>query len=355
MNQELDIDLLATSAYRIVNDYFDITLYRPTEGRIIFMANPTLHKRGWQREMKQRLSTLQARVRIDRDKETYRITVFPMTHSIGAPSLTNILLFVATFFTVLAAAAYQEVGGALISDPYLIYTGIPFTVTLMIILLLHEMGHFWAGYKRGIVMSYPFFIPAPTILGTFGAVIRSRSPISNRNDLILVGAAGPLSGVVPALIALIIGYAGSDLVARTSPPLFTIGNSLITLAAQKIFFGDFPSSMIIHFSPIALAGKVGLLVTMLNLLPLGQLDGGHIVYGLIQKGQHRLAIIFMVVLAGLGFLWAGWWVWLVLAAIMRPFHPAVIDKTTAVDFRHRMIGWIAVLLFIVTFAPLPIY
>ncbi len=355
MKNELDIDLFATSAFKIIKDYFEITLYRPTENRIVFMANPILHKWGWKREMVRRLQAIRARVRIEREKESYRITVIPLSRSIGPPSLINILLFSLTCLTVLIAAAYQEAGNALLSNPSLIASGIPFAATLIIILLVHEMGHFWAGHKRGVIMSYPFFIPAPPIFGTFGAVIRTRSPISNRNDLILVGASGPLAGAVLALIALIIGYAASDVIYQVRPPLFTMGNSLITLLAQKLFFGNIPPGMVIDFSPIAVAGQVGFLVTMLNLLPLGQLDGGHIMYGLFGKGQHRLAILFMVCLVGLGFLWPGWWVWLVLAVIMRPFHPPIIDKTILPDTGHKKTGWIAVFLFIVTFAPIPIY
>jgi hypothetical protein len=305
--------------------------------------------------MNRRLGMIRARARIERDREAYRITVFSVTTSIETPSPTNILLFLLTVLTVLAAAAYQEEGATLLSNPSLLVSGIPFTATLIIILLLHEMAHFWAGLRRGIIMSYPFFIPAPTLFGTFGAVIRTRSPISNRNDLILVGASGPLAGAVPALAALIIGYAASDLTARTAEPLFTFGNSLVSWLIQQIFFGEIPPGMAIDLSPIATAGKVGLLVTMLNLLPLGQLDGGHIMYGLFQKGQHKLALIFMLCLVALGFWWAGWWIWLILAMIMRPFHPPVIDKSIEPDAVHKKIGWAAVFLFIITFAPRPIY
>jgi len=355
MNNELDIDLFATSAYKIVNDYFDINLYRPTGAYITFMASPVLHKRGWKREMNRRLAKISARARIERENESYRITIFPQTRSLERPSPINILLFLLTFLTVLIAAAYQEAGDRLLSNPSLITAGIPFTAALMTILVVHEMGHFWAGYRRGVFMSYPFFIPAPTLFGTFGAVIRTRSPISNRNDLIMVGASGPLAGAVPALLALVVGYSLSDVVYKTGEPLFVFGNSLITLLAQKLFFGEIPIGMMIDYSPIALAGKVGLLVTMLNLLPLGQLDGGHITYGLLQKGQHRLAVLFMVCLVAFGFMWPGWWIWLVLAVIMKPFHPPVINKDIVPDRRHRIMGWVSMALFIGCFAPMPIY
>lgn len=354
MNNEFDTDLFATSVFGIINDYFDVRIYRPTDAGVVFMANPVLHKRGWKREMRRRLATVKAAARIEREREGYRITVTPLDQTIGRPPILNSMLFVITFFTVLAAAAYREVGEALLSNPKLLTAGLPFTLTLLTILVVHEMGHFWAGYRRRIVMSYPFFIPAPTFLGTFGAVIRTRSPIRNRNDLILVGASGPILGAIPAIIAVVIGYAVSH-EAPAAPRMILFGNSLLTWLVQQIFFGDIPTGMMIRYSPIALAGKVGLLVTMLNLLPLGQLDGGHIIYGLLRGRQRYLAIIFMLSLVGLGFYWGGWWIWLALAFIMRPFHPPLIDESLEPDGRHKKIGWIAVALFILTFAPRPIY
>jgi len=355
MRDDFDTDLFATSVFRIVSDYFDVTLYRPADSGVTFVANPVLHKRGWKHDFRRRLAAVKARARIERDRESYRITVVPTTRVVGPPPLLNGILFFATFLTVLTAAAYREVGDDFLTEPWLILRGMPFTLTLLTILVVHEMGHFWAGFRRRVVMSYPFFIPAPTFLGTFGAVIRTRSPIRNRNDLILIGAAGPLAGAVPALLAVIVGYAASDIVPAGGARLFTFGNSLLTLMFQRLFFGDIPAGMMIDYSPIALAGKVGLLVTMLNLLPLGQLDGGHIMYGMFRRKQRLLALLFMLFLVGLGSYWAGWWIWLALAFLMRPFHPPLIDESVPADRAHRRAGWIAIALFIVTFAPRPIY
>jgi hypothetical protein len=354
MDNEFDTDLFAASVFGIVNDYFDVRIYRPTDAGVVFLANPMLHKRGWKRDMRRRLAAVKAGARIERENEGYRITVTSLPRAIGRPPLLNSMLFVATFFTVLAAAAYREVGDALLSTPKLVTQGLPFTLTLLTILVVHEMGHFWAGYRRRVVMSYPFFIPAPTFLGTFGAVIKTRSPIRNRNDLIMVGASGPLLGAIPAIIAIVVGYSASQ-AAPPSPRLIMFGNSLLTWLFQQAFFGNVPSGTMIRYSPIALAGKVGLLVTMLNLLPLGQLDGGHIIYGMFRRNQRYLAALFMVFLVGLGFYWAGWWIWLALAFLMRPFHPPLIDESLPPDGTHTWIGWIAIILFIVTFAPRPIY
>jgi membrane-associated protease RseP (regulator of RpoE activity) len=354
MSEVNDIDLFATAAYKVINDYFEITLYRPTDTKIVFYANPILHKRGWKREMNRRLAMIQARAKIECSKESYSITISRLTRRIDRPPLVNTLLFVLTLLTVLIMAAYQKAGNDIISDPSRLLEGIPFTITLMIILLIHEMGHFLAGYKRGVIMSYPFFIPAPNIFGTFGAVIRTRTPIRSRSDLIAIGASGPLAGALPAFIAIIIGYTHSEFVIQSAQPLFTIGNSLLTIVAREIIIGPVPQGMSIDFSPMAVAGQAGLLVTMINLLPLGQLDGGHIIYGLFGRNQRRLAILFLAILFGLGFFWRGWWIWMALAIILRPFHPPVIDEGTGLDRKHKIMGWAALILFLFAFAPMPI-
>jgi len=351
---EQDIDIFATAAYRIMADYFDITLYRPQDQVVVFWGNPRLRKRGWKRELNQRLAQMRARTVISREKQQYRIEVRRHTSIIYRPPLLNVLLFILTFLTVLVAAAYREVGSPLLEYPELAWRGLPFTLTLLFILLVHEMGHFIAGNRRKVVMSYPFFIPAPNFLGTFGALIKSRTPITNRNDLILIGAAGPLAGAIPSVIALIIGLSFSKYVPFLPEPGLIWGDSILTWLARMTVLGSMPPGYHLYHSPVALAGHVGLLVTMLNLLPLGQLDGGHIIYGLFEKNQKMLARLFIIFLILVGFLWQGWWVWMALAIIFKPYHPPVIYRDILPDNRHKKIGWIAVLLFIITFVPIPI-
>lgn len=354
MTNEQDIDIFATAVYKIIQGYFDITLYHPSEDKIVFFANPMLRKRGWKRQFKRQLRAINASVSIEREGGAYRLTVRKTTSGVGLPPLVNILLFILTFLSVLFASAYSQHGDRIVDDLSLLWSGIPFTVTLLVILLVHEMGHFIAGYRRGVIMSYPFFIPAPTFLGTFGAIIKGRTPIKNKNDLILIGAAGPLAGAVPAIVALIAGYAGSTIIPQPIEHYMYFGDSLLSAGLRLIILGAIPDGYTVILSPIAQAGKVGLLVTMINLLPLGQLDGGHILYGLMGKRQHKLAILFLIFLGGMGTIWYGWWVWLTLAIIMKPFHPPVIQDTIQPDKRHRIIGWTAVLLFILTFVPAPI-
>ncbi|MCK5125657.1 MAG: site-2 protease family protein [candidate division Zixibacteria bacterium] len=354
MDDAQDLDIFATAAYQIIHKYFDITLYRPSNDQVIFYAHPRLRKPGWKWKLKKRLKVINARVIIRREKESYKLTVSRTHQKISRPPLLNLLLFALTFLSVLITSSYLQHGDQITEDPALIWSGLPFTVTLLVILLVHEMGHFWAGYKRGVVMSYPFFIPAPTFLGTFGAIIKSRTPIKDKNDLILIGAAGPLAGAIPAIIAMALGYALSAIIELPAAGMMTFGDSLLTSAIRFIVIGSLAEPEIVLLSQIAQAGKVGLLITMINLLPLGQLDGGHILYGLLGKKQHWIAILFLICLAGFGFIWKGWWLWLVLAIIMKPFHPPVINDDAPPDKRHKIIGWIAVLLFLLTFVPAPI-
>ncbi|UCE23838.1 MAG: site-2 protease family protein [Candidatus Zixiibacteriota bacterium] len=354
MPEVLDIDVFATSVFKIISDYFEITLYRPADNKVVFWGNPLLRRRGWKRELNNRLAAIHVRIKIERDQQHYRITAVSLPLRLGRPPLVNILLFTLTFLTVLIAATWRESGEAFLTHPSFLVTGLPFTLTLMVILLLHEMGHFLTGNRRGVIMSYPFFIPAPTFLGTFGAIIRSRTPIRNRSDLINIGAAGPLTGALPALVALIWGYSTSRPVGPDNSFLIW-GDSLITWVLKGIVVGEIPAGMVLDLSPVALAGHVGLLVTMINLLPLGQLDGGHICYGLFGKGQHYLAAGFLAFLFILGWQWNGWWIWLVLALFKRPFHPPVIEKDIAPDKKTQLAGWLAMILFILCFVPIPIH
>lgn len=350
-----EIDYLAAVAYKVLLEYYDITLWRPTGETVTFWGNPRLHRRGWKGELNRRLGDARLRLRLTREGEQYRLTVSRAAASIGRPPLVNTLLFALTFLTVLLAAAFREHGPAVFTRPELLASGLPFTLTLLCILLVHEMGHFLAGRRRGVQMSYPYFIPAPTFLGTFGAIIRTRSPIRTRADLIFIGAAGPLAGAVPSLAALLWGYATSTVIPAPPPgEALIFGDSLLTWGLARLFFGALPPDATIYLSSIALAGYVGLLVTMLNLLPLGQLDGGHVIYGLLPRRQKETAIAFLLFLFVLGFTWKGWWLWMALAILLRPFHPPVREGETALDRRHRIIGWTAVVLFALTFVPAPI-
>jgi len=267
---------------------------------------------------------------------------------------TNIILFALTVITTLVAGALMEQINPL-SHPLLIYKGAPFAIPLLLILLFHEFGHYVESRKSGIKVSLPYFIPGPPLLGTFGAVIRSKSPFKNRRDLVDVGAAGPIAGFVVAVIAVVVGLSHSQVVPEIPGEGFTLGESLIFKLLSWMVLKNTPQGHTLVLSPIAFAGWAGILVTMLNLLPIGQLDGGHIVYALLGKAQRKIALLATLALIPLGyFLWFGWYVWLVLVLLIKISHPPTLNDELPLDPKRKVIGWLAMVIFVLSFTPVPL-
>ncbi len=251
--------------------------------------------------------------------------------------------------------------------------GLDFAVALIGILLAHEMGHYIVARRYHINASPPYFVPAPPFLnfiGTFGAFIRLRSPVVDRRQLMDVGAAGPWAGFVVALVALIIGLQQSEVLAGVATTRqvvavgdieFYLGDSIVTAGLRRWLVGDV--TLLLH--PVALAGWFGMLVTMLNLLPLGQLDGGHVLYALIRDRQRFVGIVMWLVLLVLGSeistyllgekFW-GWWLWAGFTLVLgggRLAHPSVLDRFRPLPRSRRPLGWATIGLFVVTFTPIP--
>ena len=267
----------------------------------------------------------------------------------------HIALFCATLVTTAMAGAFQ-LGANPLSNPTSIIVGLPFACTLMAILLCHEMGHYLVARSHGVQASLPYFIPGPPFLiGTFGAFIRMRAPTANRQVLFDVGAAGPWAGVVVAIPAVIIGLQFS----QVSPSIHTgggliFGDSMLFSLLTWLSLGVSVNDVTIVPHPIALAGWVGLFVTFINLLPVGQLDGGHISYALFGRYQKWISRGFLVVILFLGFQgWPGWFMWAVLLSFLGVDHPPTWDHFSSLDLRRRVGGWLTLLLFALTFIPVP--
>ena len=266
----------------------------------------------------------------------------------------HVSLFVLTFLSTLLVGAVQT-GADLIEEPSKIYKGIPFSLTLMIILLSHELSHYFSSRKHGVEATLPYFIPAPTIFGTFGAFIKMKSPIVTRKALIDIGASGPIAGFIISVIATIIGLNMSEIVSSAQAKgALNLGDSLLFSLLSRIVLGVTPSDSDILLNPVAFAGWIGLFVTSINLIPVGQLDGGHIAYALFGEKHTRLSfmLIFVMVLFGV-FLWEGWFVWAVLLLILGLRHPPVIYWEVPLDSKRKFIGWLAFIIFILTFIPTP--
>jgi len=229
--------------------------------------------------------------------------------------------------------------------------GLPFSFTLMFILFAHEMGHYLYARHYRVYATPPFFVPFPSLIGTLGAFIRIKSPIPSRAALFDIGIAGPIAGFIPACVALLYGLALSHPIAGSAPSEIHLGFPLAFYLAARLLHIVTPlSALSLH--PIAAAAWVGLFATALNLLPGGQLDGGHIVFS-ISPSLHRWISLFTVVaLVPFGkYLWTGWFLWAVLLAITGR-HPRV-PRYPEVYGRRRVLALCAALMLALSFTPAP--
>ncbi|MFA4829841.1 MAG: site-2 protease family protein [Thermodesulfovibrionales bacterium] len=268
----------------------------------------------------------------------------------------HIILFIATFLSTLAVGALQvQPIENITKDPSKILKGLPFSLTLMLILLCHELSHYIASKKHHIKATLPYFIPAPTLIGTMGAFIKMKSPITTRMALIDIGASGPIAGFIISLIATLIGLPLSQVIlTKGIKGSLALGDSLLFSLLSRLILGEIPDSYDVLLHPIAFAGWIGFFVTALNLIPVGQLDGGHIAYAIMGEKHIHISKVLVPVLIVLGFfLWEGWIIWGVLLLILGLRHPPVLYWETPLDKNRRAIGWITAIIFIITFIPTP--
>jgi membrane-associated protease RseP (regulator of RpoE activity) len=271
------------------------------------------------------------------------------------------LLFLATVLSTLACGALYR-GIDIFANPWGILQGWQFAGALLLILGTHELGHYIVGRKYGAPVSLPYFIPLPPPLsftGTLGAVIVQREPMQNRKILIDVGLAGPFAGLIVAIPLLFYGLSISTVGQMPTTGYMQEGNSAFYLLAKLTMFGQIlPNNGVdVQLSDIAFAAWIGLLVTMFNLLPIGQLDGGHAAYAILGPSAIYLAYATIAFCFMLGiFVDNTWLVWGVIATLANPRHPAPYDDVTPVDWRRMFLALIAVivLLFLLTPSPLQI-
>lgn len=246
-------------------------------------------------------------------------------------------------------------GANIFIEPMRIYEGFPFAFTLMTILLSHELSHYFTAIKHNTKASLPYFIPAPTMIGTFGAFIKMKSPIQTRKALIDIGASGPIAGFVVSVIASIVGLSYSTIVPSVeSSGAIVLGDSILFSLLSRLILDVPGSSFEVMLHPIAFAGWIGLFVTSLNLIPIGQLDGGHVVYAFLGEKQISISRMLVPVLFLLGlFTWEGWMLWAGLLFLLGLKHPPVTYWELPLDNRRRFTGVLALVLFILTFIPWP--
>ena len=301
----------------------------------------------------------------------------------------NIILFILTVLSVMIAGA-QPAGpipndtlGQILVLLKSILTGWPFALSLLGILLAHELGHYFMSRHHKTAATLPYFIPMPfSPLGTMGAAILMQGTPKNKRVLFDIGVAGPLAGMVIAIPVLFIGLALSSL--STIQPVNGVvsleGNSVLYLLAKFIMFGKLlpaplglsGTPLALHWlrffftgqpvplggldvfiHPVAFAGWAGLLVTMLNLIPAGTLDGGHVVYALFGEKAGKAFPFIFGALVLLGVFWTGWWIWAVLLLWLGRVHAQPLDQITQLDTRRRWIAVLVIIIFILTFSPVP--
>ena len=268
--------------------------------------------------------------------------------------ILNIVLLVLTFITTTIAGANAE--GAFWN---VMISGLPYSIAIIIILLSHEMGHYFAAKRFGVRATLPYFIPFPSLFGTMGAVIKTKSPIPDRRALFYIGTMGPLSGFVVSLIAVIIGIYLSEIKPVPVPSkeilIPVMGDSLLFKFLVWKIHGTMHPGYDLYLSGIAWAGWIGFFVTSLNLIPIGQLDGGHILYSLIGRKQVCFGWCALCIIICLAFVWPGWIVWIVLSLVLFMIaHPAVPDSAP-LSTQEKALGWFCMSLLIFTFIPIPVY
>ncbi len=270
----------------------------------------------------------------------------------------NAVLFIMTVLSVVFIGALNE-GIDLRSNPAGIVAGLPFAATLLFILGAHEFGHYFVARHHQVAVTLPYFIPMPlSLVGTFGAFIQLRSPVRNRRQLLDVGVAGPLSGLIVALPLLIYGLSISQV--RPLPPqggYVMEGNSLLYLGVKYLVHGEIlPSGgrdVMLH--PIAFAAWFGILVTAFNLFPIGQLDGGHVLFALFGDRARNVGLVLIGALFLMGLLlWEGWIAWALLVFLLGAGHPPPLNDITPLDTRRKVLGAFVLLVFALVFVPVPL-
>ena len=271
--------------------------------------------------------------------------------------LVPLLLFLATVLTTLGAGSLLA-GADPFADPSALLEGIPFSAALLAILGAHEFSHFAMSRRHGVRASLPLFLPAPSLAGTFGAVIRIESPIPDRRSLLEIGIAGPLAGFLVALPIAVAGLKLSHVVGHAAAAAgpdsaMGLGDSLLFMLLERAVLGPLPENTSLMLHPVAFAAWIGFFVTAINLLPVGQLDGGHVLYALAGPRQTGISRTVVLALAPLGFLWWGWFLWGAMLLLMGLRHPPVTSEVAPPGGYDKALGALAAALLALTFAPAP--
>ncbi len=264
----------------------------------------------------------------------------------------NVVMFLLTLASTFFAGALNS--GANPFGPGIL-KGWIFALPLLAILGAHEFGHYFVARRYGIPSSLPYFIPFPSLIGTMGAVIRLRGLLPSRRTLLYMAFAGPIAGFVVALPLLWVGLKMSRVVSSSLGGVrLVFGEPLIFKLLSLLSIGGLPEGSDLMLHPVAFAAWVGVFVTALNLIPLGQLDGGHILYSLLPRYHRWVGWAVILLMLPAGMLWNGWWVWAFIGLLMGPKHPPPVFNEREITPTERVVGVLSLLLFVLSFTPVPI-
>ncbi|MCX6338726.1 MAG: site-2 protease family protein [Candidatus Aureabacteria bacterium] len=352
-----DIKLIAVQLRVVLEDIMTIDEALIKRDALVFRGDfiPSAEEAfGWMRE---RLGRMGFVPMIARRGSSYEVRVVPETYPSPSNPLINLLLFVLTVISTLVVGAGLA-GVDLIAQPERFSAGLPFSVSILAILAVHEFGHYLMSSFHGVKATLPYFIPGPTIIGTFGAVIKTKSPVPDRKGLLDIGAAGPICGFIVALVALGVGLSLSEVV-DLSPVVkrgvTEFGDSLMTMLMTYFTKGHLPEGKTVMLHPVAFAGWVGLLITAFNLMPVGQLDGGHVLYAVLGRWHSLVARMTIAALLIMGwFLWQGWFLWAFLVILLGPYHAPPLNDVTPLNRGRIIIALLTMVILILCVVPIPI-
>ena len=348
-----------------ISDLFivaDTTLDKPHDGYVRFRGRFQQAPADCFDDLRQRFEQHGFTPMIREEKDN-RVALIGLPAVFNPPAsnwIINLGLFILTVVTTLSTGAFNETGT--LQGSLELWRGIPFSASIMLILGAHELGHYFAARYHKVPVTLPYFIPLPfiSLIGTLGAFIRLKAPVKNKRALLDVGIAGPLAGLVFAVPILLIGLATSDVQQTTTPALLE-GNSILYALSKIVIFGRMlPSGgQDVFLNQMAWAGWVGLLVTGLNLMPVGQLDGGHVSYVLFGKRAKSFFWPVIIGLSGLALVSylqgqaANWVVWILLLFVFGRTHAEPLDDVTPLDAKRQLLAIVTLVIFVLVFVPVP--
>ncbi len=265
----------------------------------------------------------------------------------------HLLLLFATVVTTLFVGAFHA-GADPFGTPSTILSGWPFALSLLAILGSHELAHYLVARRLGVDATLPYFLPIPhPLTGTMGAFIRIKSPIPSRGALVRVAVAGPLAGFLVCLPVTVVGLMLSSVRGIEGREVLRLGTPFLFGLISRLIHGNVGPGRDVMLHPVAFAGWLGMFVTGLNLLPAGQLDGGHLMYAVLGRNFRLFTLAILGVLVAGGLLWSGWVFWAVMIAVFGLRHPPPLDDVTPLAREEIILVLLAIIVLALSFVPVP--